>query len=769
MKEKTNYIGHKVNRLDAIEKVTGEIKYMSDLYFPDMLYGKILRSQYPHALIRRIETSKAKAVEGVHAVITWEDVPGFNGFGIATPDQPVLSKDHIRYIGEAVAAVAAKSEEIAEKACALIEVEYEELPIVDNPIDALKESAPKIHENGNLCLHTEIKRGNIEKGFQESALIVENTYYTGRQEHAFLETEGGVAHIDTDGTLVIQVGSQYPQRDQLQLARCLGINPQKIRVISYPVGGGFGGKDELTIQPILALLTLKTGKPVKMVLSREESIISYWKRHPFIMHYKTGIDKEGKIVAQEVKIYEDKGAYSSLGGPVLNLAVEHACGPYRVENVHIDGYAAFTNNGVCGAFRGFGVPQVTFAMETQMDIISEKLGIDPIRLRKINALQKGDTTPIGNKLTTSVGTLKVLESIEECNLWKRRNELSTQDPKKPWIKRGVGLALTYQGTGLGVGLPDYGGAKLELREDGGFTVKIGTVDYGQGILTAYAQIVAETMRCPIEKVKVTLGDTALTADCGPTSASRGVYTGGKASIIAAEEMIQLMKNVATPLLQASADFIDCDNGFMFLKGEPLRKVSYKEIANKFIDDGKPLPETEGYFLMPIADIEIKNAFGLPHHIFAFSAHVAYVEVNTLTGETRVLQGAEAVDGGVVINKQGYEGQVEGGFVMGLGYALMEDVIIDRGQFKNVNFSTYIIPTVKDTPFHIESIPVINPEDTGPFKAKGIAETVMVATAPAITNAIYRATGTRLYRIPATPEYVYKRLKEVENEKAHKGH
>lgn len=760
------YIGKEVPRIDALEKATGNIKYMSDLSFPGMLYGKILRAKYPHAKILKIDVSKAKLLEGVAAVVTSEDVPGTNGFGIVIPDQPVLCSDKVRYIGDAVAAVAAETEKIAEEAIKLIDVEYEPLPIVDDPVLAIKPDAPKVHENGNVHLHTEIKRGDIVRAFKEADLIVENIYYTGRQEHAFLETESGVAYVDSDGSLVMLAGSQYPQRDQLQLSRCLALNPRKIRVVSYPVGGAFGGKDELTIQPILGLLALKTNKPVKITLSREESIISYWKRHPFMMHYKTGVKKDGIIMAQEVKIYQDKGAYSSLGGPILNLAVEHACGPYRIDNVHIDGYAIFTNNGVSGAFRGFGVPQVTFAMETQMDIISEKLGIDPIELRRKNALKAGDLTPIGNKLTTSVGTMQVLDEIEKSNLWQHRKELTVSDPDRPWVKRGVGIALTYQGTGLGVGLPDYGGSIIDMNGDGGFTVKVGTVDYGQGIGTSYAQIVAEKMRCPIEKVKVILGDSYLTADSGPTSASRGVYTGGRASVIAAEKMINILKDKASKMLNVPSDQLDFDDSNVFVKNNVSFKVSYEEIANSFMEVEHRLPETEGYFLMPTADIKIKDAFGLPHHIFAFSAHVAYVEVDTLTGFVKVLEGTEAVDGGVVLNQQGFESQVEGGFVMGMGYGLMEDVKIEKGIFKTVNFSTYIIPTAKDAPKSIETIPVTDPEDTGPFRTKGIAETVMVATAPAVTNAIHKATGVRVFKIPATSEYIYKLLKEKSNEEAY---
>lgn len=759
--EDFKYIGKSVPRIDAADKASGKIKYMSDLNFPGMLFGKILRAKYPHALIKKIDTSQAKALPGVVAVVTWEDVPGLNGFGIVTPDQPVLCKDKVRYIGDAVAAIAAETKELAEKALTLIDVEYEPLPVVDDPIKAIQSDSPKVHDDGNIHLHTKVVRGDVGKAFEEADLVIEHIYCTGEQEHAFLEMETGIARIEEDDILTIYAGSQYPQRDQMQLSRCLALNPCKIRVVSYPVGGAFGGKDELTIQPILGLLVLKTKRPVKMVMTREESVISYWKRHPMIMKYKTGVKKDGTLVANKVTIYADTGAYASLGGPVVNLAIEHACGPYKLSNVDIEGYCIYTNNGVSGAFRGFGVPETAFAIETQMDIMAEKLGINPIELRKKNALQKGDIAPVGNKLTTSVGTVAVLDGISKTKLWKEREKYLVKNTKKPWIKRGFGFALTYQGTGLGVGLPDYGGAILRFCENGGFEVGVGLVDYGQGIGTSYAQIAAEMMKCPIDKIKVVLGDTALTADSGPTSASRGLYLGGKATIIAAEKMMTVLKEKTSEMLKVSVDNLDAENGYICMKNQPEKKISYEEIAAQFMKETDHLPETEGYFLMPLADMKVENAFGLPHHIFAFSAHLALVEVNTLTGQTKVLKGAEVIDAGDVINRQGLEAQSEGGFVMGMGYGLFENMIIEKGIFKTTNFSTYIIPSAEDIPSDIETVTVTDPEETGPYRAKGVAETVMCATAPAITNAIYNAVGVRIFKLPATSELVYTLLEKNE--------
>ncbi|MDI6600681.1 MAG: molybdopterin-dependent oxidoreductase [Thermoanaerobacteraceae bacterium] len=756
------YVGKDIPRVDAYEKVTGTTKYMSDLSFDGMLWGKVLRSIHPHALIKSIDTSKAKALPGVEAVVTWEDVPGLNGFGIAIQDQPVLCKDKVRYAGDAVAAVAAVSKEIAEEAALLIEVEYEVLPVVDDPIRAIEPDSPKVHESGNILLHTEIRKGDIDKGFDEADLIIENTYYASRQEHAFLETEDGIALIEEDGTLTVYAGSHYPHRDQLQLSRCLNMPVEKIRVVSSPVGGAFGGKDELTIQPIMALLALKTGKPVKMVMPREESIISYWKRHPMIMIYRTGVKRDGTLVANDVKVYADTGAYASLGGPILNLALESSCGLYRIPHVHIDGYSVYTNNGISGAFRGFGVPQVTFAMESQMDIIAEKLGLDPIEFRRKNILKKGEVAPIGHHITTDVESEAVLDAMEGSRLWRERERYRGTDKNRPWIKRGVGLALSWQGMGLGVGLPDFGDAVIEMDPDGGFIVRVGCVEIGQGAMTVYAQVAAEALRFPIERIRVVIGDTRNAPDAGPTTASRAAYVGGKAIFLAAEEMNEKIKGYASGMLSVSPDEIEIDDGSAYVKTAKDKRVSYEEISSYAIERGG-LPVAEGHFDLPTADKAIEGAFGLPHHIYSCCGQIAAVEVNTLTGQARVTDGAVVVDAGTVINQGGLEGQSEGGFVMGTGYALTEDLIIENGVVKTPNFSTYIIPTSKDMPSSIETIPVTNYESTGPFGAKGIGEIGMVPTAPAVTNAIYDAADIRVFKIPATGERIYELLKQKKGE------
>ncbi len=760
VEKKEKWIGKKVPQILSSKKAAGKLKYPSDIYLENMLWGVVVRSKYPHAVIKRIDTTKAENFPGVVKVLTWRDIPGENGFGIVVHDQPALCKDKVRYVGDAVALIAAETREIAEKARELVEVEYEPLPVVKDPILAMSEDSPKVHEKGNIHLHTVINKGDIDKGFGEADLIIENEYRTGRQEHAYLETESGVAYYDEDTDLLtVWCGGQYAFRDQIQIARVLALDPRKVRVIANPLGGGFGGKDEITTQIHLALLTYYTKRPVKMVISREESMIFSWKRHPMILRYKTGVKKDGTLVANEVYIYADTGAYASLGGPVVNLAVEHSCGPYRIPNTHIEGFCIYTNNGVAGAFRGFGVNQVTFAMESQMDEIARKLNMDPVELRRKNILKRGEETGIGSVIETSMGLKEILDEIEKSEIYKKRERVKVSD--KPWIKRGVGIAISYQGTGLGVGLPDYGSAWIEMRKDGGFNVFAGNVDVGQGLQTSFKLIALETLCLRDErKIHIITGDTHLTPDSGTSTASAGTYRGGRAIHMAGIKMRDLLKKHASKILGEDEKNLEIEDGVIFVKDNPEKRVSYEELGEYLSKKGR-LPKTEGHFYFPTSKTKIPGAFGLPHYIFSFSGSVALVEVNTLTGKVNLIKAVNIIDGGRVINRIGFEGQSEGGIVMGMGYALMEDTIIENGYFLTKNFSTYIIPTIKDAPKEIETIPVETYEELGPYGEKGIGETVMVPIAPAITNGIFDAVGARIKQIPATPERVFWAIRKKE--------
>ncbi len=751
-KEKEKWIGKKIEQVLSLEKVSGKIKYPIDQYAENLIWGKVLRSKYPHALIKKIDTSKAEKLDGVVKILTYKDIPGLNGFGIVVQDQPVLCDKKVRYLGDAIALVACEDKSILDKAIELIEVEYEPLPVIDDPIKALDENSPKVHENGNIHLHTVIKKGDIEKGFKECDLIVENEYRTGRTEHAYLETENGFAFYDEEEDMItIFCGGQYPFRDQIQIARVLNFDPRKIRIINEPMGGGFGGKDEITTQIHLALLAYFTKRPVKMEITREESFIFSTKKHPMILKYKTGVKRDGTILCNEVHIYADTGAYASLGGPVVNLAIEHSCGPYKVKNTFLEGYCIYTNNGVSGAFRGFGVNQVTFAMESQIDEIANKLNIDPVEIRKKNILKRGDETGIGSIIETSIGLEKILNEIEKHPIYKEREKIRLNSGE--YKKYGVGIAISYQGTGLGVGLPDYGSCWIEMRRDGGFNIYSGSVEVGQGAKTTLKIIALEALKLSNEdKVFIITGDTYLTPDCGTTTASGATFRSGKAIEIAAKKMLKILKKEVSEIYNIPFDEIIIENGlFKYMNDEII--ISYENLG-EILFEKRRLPKTEGHLNFPSSKTKIPGVFGLPHYIFSFSGSIALVEVNTLTGKVNLIKGVNVIDGGRVINKIGFEGQSEGGLVMGMGYALLEDTIIKNGEFLVKNFTTYLIPTSMDAPYEIETIPVESFEELGPFGSKGIGETTMVPIAPAIINAIFNATGKRVKHLPATPERVF---------------
>lgn len=420
--QKLRWVGKSVKRIDGPQKVTGEQMYKTDYNYPNMVWGKVLRSAYPYAKIKAIDTTKAKEHPGVVCVLTYKDVPGFNGFGIVTPDQPVLCEAIVRCTGDAVALVAAETLEDAEEAIALIDVDYEPLEPVTDAEKAMIQGAPNLHPDGNIHSHVTINNGNVDKGFEEADYIFENTFYSPRQMHAFIETEGGWGILEADGSLTIQCPAQYGHRDKLQLARALALNPERIHVYSSPNGGGFGGKDEITVQIYLALLALNTGgRPVKIHLSREESVIAGIKRHPFKVTVKTGAKKDGTLVANQVRAVADTGAYASLGGAIIALAIEHASGPYKIPNVDMEGFCVFTNNGISGAFRGFGVNQVCVGIETHIDMLAEKTGLDPIEIRKKNAYRQGEVSSLGHSVQSSVGTIETLEKQRNAIYGKTGN------------------------------------------------------------------------------------------------------------------------------------------------------------------------------------------------------------------------------------------------------------------------------------------------------------------------------------------------------------
>jgi len=761
---KLKWVGKTVDRKDGRGKVTGETKFFSDMALPNMLWAKVARSKYPHALIKTIDTSKAEALPGVVAVLTYKDVTGQNGFGILIPDQPVLCHDKVRYLGDAIAVIAAETEETAEEAAQLIDVEYVPLPTVTDPIEAMKPDSSKVHSQGNILRHASVSVGNVDKAFQEAAVVVENTFHTGRQMHMYLETEAGLGMLDDEGNIVLYAGGQSPYRDQMQISRALGIPPEKIRVISTPVGGAFGGKEENTVQIHLAMLALKTKRPVKMVWTREESGAAGMKRHPMMVITKTAADKKGRLLANKVKIIADTGAYASLGPTVLDVAIENSCGPYKIPNVDIDAYSIYTNNGVAGAFRGFGAPQVNFAMETNMDVISERLGIDPITLRKMNALHEGDTAPFGLKVNGTVGIYETLVKAEKSRIWKTRQKYKSKS-SAPWCKIGIGVASAVKGFGFGT-LPDFAAASIELTPVGKFVVGVSCPEIGQGATTAYTQIAAEALDCDIDEVYIASADSELAPDSGTSSASMALVRGGNAILAAAPKMIEL-------LLKTAGEILHENPKNMIMKKSKVKvarnskSVSYSDIAQYLQRSGAEMKVIAGYSV-PRIEKPVQGTLEIPHISYMYSSAVALVEVDTLTGATKVLKFFLSPDCGRIINPQSYTGQCEGAIVQGLGFALTEHTQIENGLVRTNNFTTYIIPTIADIP-EIEIDPVETYERIGPFGAKGLGEIGIIPVGSAIANAIHDATGARIYTLPATPEVVYNALSgKVEPKVASKG-
>jgi len=755
-KEKLKWVGKSVVRRDGAGKVTGETKFFSDMSLPKMLYAKVARSKYPHALIKRISTEKAEAVPGVVAVLTHKDVPGLNGFGIILPDQPVLCNDKVRYLGDAIAVVAAENLEAAEKAAQLVEVDYDPLPVVSDPVEAMKPDAPKVHEKGNVLRHATVRVGDVQKAFREAAVVVENTYRTGRQMHMFLEVEAGLGMLDDQGRIVLYVGGQSPYRDQMQVSRALGIKPEQVRVVSTPVGGAFGGKEENTVQIHLAMLALKTKRPVKMVWTREESGVTGMKRHPMIVTTKTGVDKEGRLLANQVRIVADTGAYASLGPTVLDVAIENSCGPYRIPNIEIDASLVYTNNGVAGAFRGFGAPQVNFALESNLDIIAEKLGMDRLEIRKKNVLREGEIAPFGYKLRGSVGIYETLEKAERSDVWRNRKQYKSK-PSAPWCKRGVAVTTAVKGFGFGA-LPDFAAVSIQITPAGKFVVGVSCPEIGQGAVTAYSQIAAEALHCDLGEVYIASADSQLAPDTGTSSASMALVRGGNAILAAAPKMNDLLLEAAAKILsQPKEELTFKDSRVVAMKNK--NATTYTEIAQYMHQSGAETKIEAGYNV-PRVDKPVEGSIEIPHWSYMYASAVALVEVNTLTGATKVIKFYLSPESGRIINPQSYTGQCEGAIVQGLGFALTEETQIHNGIVRTNNFTTYIIPTICDIP-EIEVDPVETYEKIGPFGAKGLGEIGIIPVGSVVANAICDATGTRVYTLPATPERVYKAMKERE--------
>lgn len=750
-------VGKRVFRVDARSKVTGKTLYPQDIYMEGMLYGKTLRSTVPHAYIK-VDISKAEKIDGVAKIFTAKDITGENHHGVLLKDHEAFCEKKVRRIGDPIAFVVAESQEIAEKAVDKIEVTYEEIEGVFDPIEAMKEDSPKVHEGqSNLMYEYNLKKGNAEDAFKECDVIAENEYRVGMVDHAFLQPEAGIAYMEGD-KVVVCVSSQYPHFDKLEIAEALGIEESKVKCLNPAIGGAFGGREDITLQIHLALAARTLGKPVKAIYSRKESFLAHAKRHAVIMRCKTGATKDGKLKALKAEFIGDTGAYASWAINVMRKCGIHGTGPYEIPNVEIKSCAVYTNNPFAGAMRGFGATQAPVSYEQQMDVLAEKLGMDPIEFRMKNIFRIGSHTATGQELYESVPLDRCLEAVEGYFKGRSSDICKADDTKK----RGIGYAASFYGTGYGNGFPDISVGEAELSREGNINIYLAAADCGQGSDTIMQQIAAEPFKSDIDIINYFSRNTDMTKDSGTAAASRQTYNTGNAVRIAAEKLKNtLLEKAKEQLGLNTALGLDISDGEIFLKTKKEIRISLKELAEKMYGAGEieaELVREEATFIAQTTEMDQENGQGCPYWPYTFGAGGIEVEIDTATGKLEIIDAASAQDVGRAINPELVEGQMDGGFAMGYGYAVFEDLGIQNGRIKNDRFSGYLIPTAKDTP-NLKKFIIEDPESTGPYGAKGIGEPVLTYVAPAILNAIYAAVGVRIYELPATPEKILKGLKE----------
>ena len=761
-------IGDSAVDKEGSERVTGRLLFADDLTREGMLHGKLLLAPVPCADVLAMDTSDAEKTPGVVKVLTWRDVPGKNLFGRMIQNQPVLVKEKIRFTGDVLAVVFAETRDIARDAVSKIRVDVRPTVGVFSPLDSLGPGAPEIHDTGNLMKSASNRKGDVEEGFSKADIIEEGTYYTPFLEHGFLEPEAGLACLEGD-QVVLHYPTQAPFHVRKQIAESLAWPEGKVRVVTTPLGGGFGGKADVTIEILLALGAVHTRRPVKIALERHESMRIDTKRHAFYMRYKTGATRDGRLVAVKAKLVLDAGAYPGMSAGVLEQATIFACGPYVWPHVLVEGFAVYTNNVLGGAFRGFGINQVHFALETQMDRMARRLGKDPFDFRLENALDVGLETSTGEILQSSVGIRETLRRAKTV----LAVEVSKLPPLPPWKRYGIGVASGYKNVGYGRAYLEHGGAIIELTEEGEAWAKVSAVDMGQGIKTVLSQIVATETCLSHGKIKVTTGDTSLVPEGVAAVAQRQTYIAGNATIEAARkfkdnilEAASREMNLDIESLVLREDRVYCTS----LPGSPF--LSLKELYRKLKSRGETIRVEAHYTLPPTDPIrgdmsptyliyqgqrpdqnDRKDQGRYRNYItYSYVTQVAIVEVNTRNGEVTVREIIAAHDVGKALNPLKIKGQLEGSLVMGIGYALSEEFRMREGYNLTRTLRQCGIPDITRTP-EMKLIVVEDPEPEGPYGAKGMSEVALVPTAPAITNAIFDATGVRITSLPARPEKI----------------
>ena len=755
-REALRVVGRAVPRHDARDKVAAATAYAADWALPGMLHAVVLRSPYPSARIVRVDTARAKAMDGVAAVLTAQDVPR-NALATDVPGQTtaigplratlhVLAEDRVRHQGEPLALVAAETLERARAAAEAIEVEYEPTPGVFSPEAALLPGAPAVHAAGNLLAHWRIARGDLGAAFTRAAVVVEGEYTTQLVDAGYLEPESGVAWIDSDGVITIRVSTQVIEHFR-DVAEVLQVPQNRVRVIGTYLGGGFGGKEDVTVEVYLGLLALTTGRPVKMVWTRPESLLARAKRHPYRMRYRTGALATGEIVAQQIELLADAGAYAYLSALVLLYSTVTAAGPYRVPAVEVEARVAYTNNPPTSAMRGFGAVQTVFGYESQLDEVARRLDLHPVEVRRVNALRRGDTLPVGQVIETHVALPELCERA-----WEALGPPTP--PRAPHLRVGRGLACNFQPYGRIVWLHDWSSAWVGFEMDGSLVVRSGVPDVGGGQASSLCQIAAEVLGVSLARISVHIGDSALTPLAGTTTASRQLYMSGNAVLKAARDLCAQILPVAGSMLGVDAGRLEmADDKILADDG---RSLSLPEVLQQCARVGVPRGLLAVYHAPAGEPVDLATGSGKVFPDYTYGAHAAEVEVDTETGRVRVLGYAAAHDVGRAINPQSVEGQIQGGAVQGLGYGLMEEVIVEDGINLTTSFATYLIPTATDVP-DVTPLVVESGEGLGPFNARGIGEPPIGPPAAAIANAVADATGARVGHLPLTAERVARAL------------
>ena len=756
-------VSKEVSRLEAPEKTTGQAAFVGDMKRPGMLIGKILHSPFPHARIRKIKTEKALSVPGVAAVITAEDFPDIRT-GLMIQDETVLARDKIRYIGEPVAAVAATDAEAAQRALNLIELEVDELPAVLTFEQSIDTHAPLIHENfkkytsripldreGNICLHTKIEKGDVQKAFEESDETFEETYTTPVVHQAPLEPKAILAEIDHDGRLHVWCSTARSFVVRAGLSEVLNLPMSHIRVTGARTGGGFGGKGEITIEPIPAMLALKTRRPVKVEMTRQEDFLSATPRHAMQIFLKTGVKKDGTLLALQARIHVDTGAFAYFGPNTTSNAALLVTGPYHIPHVSTEGICAYTNKINCGPCRGPGAPQVHFAIETQMDRIAAKLGIDPIELRMKNALEANDLTATGQVLTEGA----YREALVQLKRYMgdHLTVLPTTDEGKAF---GVGVAGGFWGmAGFG------SGAIVRLNEDGSVILAMGSVEIGTGSDTAMALLVSEELGIPLERIRVVSGDTDTCPYDFGAIGSRTTQAMGVAVHKAVEGVKKQLLAFAENHLKVPRETLTFRGGKILVGEQPEIAISIAKAAHLLTMLKGPVVAT-GTHATPNPPFNaefVRSNVGPSRPFFAFGAQAVAVQVDKVTGKVDILKVVAAHHVGKAIFKPGIEGQIQGGVAMGIGYALSEEVVFSKGRPLNDSFLDYRLPTMMDVP---EIVPVVVEKENAksPDDIRGVGEPATIPTAAAVANAVYAAVGIRVNDLPLTPEKVYWALKRL---------